>query len=95
MVHVLARITALPTSVDATREILVDLVARSRSEPGCVAYDLFQQDGAAHVFQTVEAWRDGTAADAHMTSPHVAAAVAKVGGLLGAPPEILRFTKIA
>ncbi|MBE2242444.1 MAG: antibiotic biosynthesis monooxygenase [Burkholderiaceae bacterium] len=95
MVHVLARITAQPASADALREILVELVAQSRKEAGCLHYELFQQEGAAHIFQTVERWADGAAADAHMSTPHVAAAIAKAGALLGAPPEILRYAQIA
>ncbi len=95
MVHVMARITAQPASGDAMREILVELTTHTRTEPGCLNYELFQQDGAPHVFQTAERWIDGAAADAHMTTPHVAAAIAKGGAHFGAPPEILRFTKIA
>ncbi|MCB2022699.1 MAG: antibiotic biosynthesis monooxygenase [Rhizobacter sp.] len=95
MVHVLARITAQPASADAMRAILVKLVAQTRKESGCLQYELFQQDGAAHVFQTVERWTDGAAADAHMSTPHVAAAIAQGGAHFGAAPEILRFTQIA
>lgn len=95
MVHVMARITAQPASADAMRAILVELVAQSRTEPGCLAYELFQQDGAAHVFQTVEAWGDGAAVDAHLATPHVGSAIAKAGAHFGAPPEIVRFTKLA
>lgn len=94
MVHVMARITAQPASADAMRALLAELAAQSRAEPGCLAYGLFQQDGAAHVFQTVEAWADGAAVDAHMASPHVAAAIAKAGAHLAAPPEIVRFSKV-
>ena len=95
MVHVLARITALPASADTMREILVELAAQTRKEAGCLHYALFQQEGAAHVFQTVERWADAAAVDAHMASPHVAAAIAKGGSLFGAAPEILRFTQIS
>ncbi len=95
MVHVLARITAQPASAEAMRELLLELVAQTRKEPGCLHYDLFQQDDAPHVFQTVERWTDDGAADAHMSTPHVAAAIAKGGAHFGAPPEILRFTQIA
>ena len=95
MVHVMARITAQPASADAMREILVELVAHTRNEPGCLNYELFEQDGVAHVFQTVERWIDSAAADAHMATPHVAQAIARGGAHFGAPPEIVRFTKIA
>ena len=95
MVHVLARITALPASADTMREILVELAAQTRKEAGCQHYALFQQEGAAHVFQTVERWADAAAVDAHMASPHVAAAIAQGGAHFGAAPEILRFTQLS
>lgn len=95
MVHVIARITALPASADLMRELLVELVAQTRKEAGCLHYELFQQDVAPNVFQTVERWADAAAVDAHMASPHVAAAIAKGSGHFGAAPEILRYTQIA
>lgn len=95
MVHILARITAQPAHAQAMRELLVELVAPTREEPGCLHYELFQRDGAAHVFQTIERWTDEAAADAHMSTPHVTAAISKGSSLFATPPEILRFTQIA
>ena len=77
MIHIMARITSLPASADAMRGILAELVVQSRKEAGCLHYELFQQEGGAHVFQTVERWRDAASADGHMTTPHVAAAIAQ------------------
>ena len=74
---------------------LIELVEQSRTETGCLAYALFQRSDDPVLFQTVEQWRDGAAVDAHMASKHVGEAVAQVGALLAAPPEILRFDKIA
>jgi quinol monooxygenase YgiN len=94
MHHVLARITAKPEAAEATRGILSELAVKSRTESGCVAYELYQQEAAPHVFQTVECWKSRADADAHMTTPHLAAAVAAAGPLLAAPPEILAWTKL-
>jgi len=96
MIHVLARITARPDSAHAVRKVLLELVAETRSkEPSCLAYALYQRADEPALFQTVEQWRDDASADAHMIKPHVGAAIAQVGALLAAPPEILRFEKIA
>ena len=94
MHHVLARITVKPEAADAAKGILTDLVTRSRQEPGCVSYALYQQADAAHVFQTVEQWRSKADADAHMTTPHVGAAIAAAGPLFAAAPEILAYTQL-
>jgi len=95
MTHVLARITARADTADKVRQVLVELAEQSRTETGCVAYTLFQRSDDPVLFQTVEQWRDGAAVDAHMASKHVGAAVAQVGALLAAPPEILRFDRLA
>jgi len=95
MTHVLARITARADTADKVRQVLVELAEQSRTETGCVAYTLFQRSDDPVLFQTVEQWRDGAAVDGHMASKHVGAAVAQVSALLAAPPEILRFDRLA
>jgi quinol monooxygenase YgiN len=76
------------------RGLLAELVAQSRKEEGCLHYELFQRDDAAHVFQTVERWRDQAAVDAHMKSAHVAAAIAQGTPHFGAAPEIQAFNLV-
>ncbi|WP_309678450.1 putative quinol monooxygenase [Polaromonas sp.] len=95
MHYVLARITVKPEAADAARQLLTTLVAESRQEAGCVSYELYQQAAAPHVFQTVEQWQDEAAANAHMATPHLGAAVAAAGPLFAAPPEILAYSKLA
>lgn len=94
MHHVLARITVKPESADAAKAILIDLVSKSREEAGCVSYDLYRQVDAPHIFQTVEQWRAKADADAHMSTPHVAAAIAGAGAMFAAPPEIVAWDKL-
>ena len=95
MVHIMARITSLPESAATMSSLLAELVAQSRKEEGCLHYELFQRADAAHVFQTVERWRDQAAVDAHMKSPHVANAIAQGTPHFGAAPEIQAFNQIA
>ena len=94
MIYVMARINVKPESAAAARDILIPLVNASRKEAGCLAYELFQRPDAAHVFQTVEQWTDQAAVDAHMGTPHIAAAIAAAGPMFTAPPEILTFAKL-
>ncbi|MDB5730194.1 MAG: antibiotic biosynthesis monooxygenase [Variovorax sp.] len=94
MHHVLARITVKPEAAEQARDILVELVAKSRQEAGCVAYALYQQAEAPHIFQTVEQWRGQADAEAHMRTPHVGAAIAAADPLFAAPPEILAWHRL-
>lgn len=94
MHHVIARITALPGRIAELSAVLETLARATRTESGCVQYEVFQADDQPLLF-TVEQWRDKAAADAHMTTPHVATAFAQAGTLLAAPPEILNVSRRA
>ena len=94
MIHVMARITVKPEFAAQARDILGTLVLATRQEGGCLAYELFQRPDAPHVFQTVEQWTDSAAADAHMATAHVGAAITAAGPMFAAPPEILTFSKL-
>jgi quinol monooxygenase YgiN len=95
MQHILARITFKPEAAAQGLAIMTELAARSREEKDCISYALYQQAEAPHIFQTVEEWTDKAAADAHMTTPHVGAAVAAAGPVLAVSPEILAWTRLA
>lgn len=90
-VNVMARIVARPEAADQVQAALVDLVGHTRDEAGCMSYRLYRRADAVGEFMTVEQWRSRRDADAHMTTAHVAAAIAKVGALLAQPPEINRY----
>lgn len=92
--HVVATIPAAEGSVPAVREALQTLVAATRDEPGCVSYDLFESASAPGTFVTVERWADQAAMDAHMTTPHLAAAFAAVGDRLAGEVAIHPLTPV-
>jgi len=95
MHYVLARITVKTEAADAASKILEELAAQSRTEGGCAQYEVYRQEQAPHIFQTVEHWRTKADADVHMTTAHVAAAFAAAGPLLAGAPEILAYTRVA
>jgi len=93
-VRVMARITGRPETADSLRRILHDLMGPSRGEAGCLSYELFQNQDNPVEFVTLEQWANQAAADAHMTTPHVAMAISKAGDLLALPPLIHRFQRV-
>ena len=95
MIHVLATLTARPDTIDATRDVLSGLVEPTRAEAGCLGYVLTQSTDDPAVFVTVEQWADAASVDAHMASPHVAAALAGAADLLAAAPNIRSYTRVA
>jgi len=95
MIRIMARIKAHAGQEAALRAVLRELCTASRSESGCLSYDLFENEDDPLEFVTVERWRDQAAADAHLASAHVAAAIALAGELLAQAPLIHRFRAIA
>ena len=80
--HVVATIPVKSEHIEAMRGPLTQLAEATRQESGCLAYDLYESVAAPGVFVTVERWTDQDALDAHMKTPHVAAAFAAAGDAL-------------
>ena len=87
-VHVFATLTAQPGKADDVRAALTTLVAATRKEPGNVHYMLHEDPKTTGSFYVFEIYKDEAAVDAHMKSPHLAAAFAAVGHMLAGAPII-------
>jgi quinol monooxygenase YgiN len=94
-IRVIALVQARLGQADAVRTILVGLIAPTRREAGCIRYELIQSatDPGAMVFE--EEWRSEAELDAHLATPHVAAAASAVLPLLEAPFDIRRYRLVA
>ncbi len=68
--HLIAHIDALPGQAEAVETALRELVAASRSEPGCLQYDLHRDRADALRFVMLETWRDDAALEAHKATAH-------------------------
>lgn len=52
-------------AAEQVREILTELTAKSRTEPGCASYELYESTVLAGTFVTIEAWADAAAQEGH------------------------------
>ena len=93
-VRVVARLVAKPDKVEALTAVLLSIVEPTRKEAGCQSYELLQNNADPADFTFVEAWESGAALDAHMKAPHLTAALGKLGDLLGAAPDIRRYSAL-
>ena len=93
MLHVMAIIRVRSEHLSTVSSAMMALAAQSRTEPGCVRYDVFERNGEP-VLVTQETWSDASAEAAHMSGPNVAAAFASVGTLLAAAPEIHHYSQL-
>jgi quinol monooxygenase YgiN len=86
--HVVAVISAKPGSEDIVRDALASLIEPTRGEDGNISYTLSESEAAPGTFITEEVWRSHEDLGAHMTTPHIQAALGIAGEHLAAPPAI-------
>ena len=83
-VYVLTHVDVFPAGKDQTIEMLKELAAASRKEPGNLRFDVLQQDGHLNHLPVIETWRDARAHDAHVMAEQTRAFRAKLVPLQGA-----------
>ncbi|MFE0653552.1 putative quinol monooxygenase [Streptomyces sp. NPDC059534] len=86
-VTVIARLHAAPGKEAAVRRQALALVEPTLAEPGCLSYRPYEDPLEPGAWIVVEEWTDRAAFDAHLASPHLAAAMAAGPDLLSGPPE--------
>lgn len=84
-----AVITGKPGTGDVLEEALRALAEETHGEDGCVLYSLQRGIRDRDTFVTVEKWESAGHLDAHLASPHVAAALTAAADLLAEPPRIV------
>jgi len=92
---VIAYITAKAGHQQQVREALLDLVAQTRNERGCLNYDLHQSQENATEFAIYENWDKASDLDAHAKSAHVQEFTRIVGHLLGRPAQIRKWIMVS
>lgn len=78
-----------------TREALIALIELTRSEEGCILYELMQNNADPTDFTFTEEWTSDAALDAHLKTEHLRELQAREAELLASPPDIRRYMLIA
>ncbi|WP_367185860.1 putative quinol monooxygenase [Sphingomonas bacterium] len=68
-------------AIDRARPAMAAMLAASRAEDGCLAYNYAQDVLDPCVIHISERWRDRAALDAHFATPHMAAWRAQFGAI--------------
>lgn len=92
--RVVARIKAKSDKVEEVRDALTGLVAPTRSEPGCIVYELLQNTQEPTDFTFVEEWESEAALASHATSEHINVTRAKLRDIVEEAPDIRTYTVI-
>ncbi|MCY0992878.1 antibiotic biosynthesis monooxygenase [Nannocystis sp. ILAH1] len=81
-------------ALDRALALLQELAERSRSARGCSRFEVLQEAADPTQLVTVERWDGDASADAHMRSPHVTVALARLTPLLRASPRFARYRSV-
>lgn len=93
MITVIATIIAKKDKIEEVKAGLLNLVAHTTQEGGCIKYVLHQDKDEPNVFLFYEQFQDQAAFDLHASQPYIAAFSAKAGELMEKPPK-LRFVAL-
>lgn len=91
MIFITARFTVKPEHADQWTEISRAFTEATRAEEGCLWYDWSRSVEDPTVYVLVEAFRDGDAGAAHVSSVHFKQAQAELPAYLQRTPDIVHF----
>ncbi len=83
-----ARLKVKEDSVAEAKALALQIVADSRTEEGCINYDVHQAIDDPTVFVWHETWKDKAALDEHFEKSYFKEFFAKVGEIAAEPAQI-------
>jgi quinol monooxygenase YgiN len=94
-ITVIAYMTAKAGHEDEVRHALLELVAQTRKEKGCINYDLHQSPENANRFVMHENWDTAEDLDAHAKAAPLQTFVRIAGALLERPAEVSKWMMLS
>ncbi len=73
MLTIIAKIEANPEKLDLVKSELIKLIAPTRTEEGCIRYDLHQDNDSPEIFVFYESWQSRELWQVHMNNAHLKA----------------------
>ena len=94
-ITVIARFKAKQEASSQLKELLLSLIETSRSDKGCIRYDLHQALDDPELFIFYETWENKELLSEHSASACIRQFRSKAKSLLAAPPEVILLSKIS
>jgi quinol monooxygenase YgiN len=91
---IFARFHAHPGRERAVADALLDVLAPSREEPGCLGIHAFRSVREPGLFYIHSRWRDEAAFEQHTALPHTLRFVERVEPLIDHPLDVTRARRI-
>jgi quinol monooxygenase YgiN len=73
------------------KAVLLELIAPTRAEEGCIRYDLWQDQADERLLTFVEEWSNEAALMTHLDTPHVARARQRYASLVAEDVVLRRY----
>ena len=89
-VFIFARFHARPGNEAAVAETLLDVLAPTREESGCLSIHAFQSNRDPRLFYIHSSWKDEAAFEQHTGLPHTVRFVERVEPLIDHPLDVTR-----
>lgn len=95
-VRVVARFAVKPEFVDEFKEAARrTMVEPTVKEPGCIEYDLCQDQGEPGRFVMVETWESEEALNVHLAQESLQSAVGALMHMAAEPPTVQRLVSVS
>jgi quinol monooxygenase YgiN len=91
---IFARFHARPDNEGAVAEALLDILAPSREEPGCLSIHAFRSIRDPQLFYIHSRWKDEAAFEYHAGLPHTVRFLERVEPLIDHPLDVTRAERI-
>lgn len=92
---VIAKFVAKPGKEENLRSELLARIDPTRSEPGCIVYDLHQDIDNPAVLVFLESWHSKEDLEKHLQMPYLQSLLGMVDELCAEPPEIRLANQVA
>ncbi len=92
---VIAYIFAKAGEEERLKRALLELVAQTRKEKGCMNYDLHQSRGNASEFAMYENWESAADLEAHANSAHLREFGKSMGPFMARPAQVTKWDMIS
>jgi quinol monooxygenase YgiN len=91
MVIVAGRVAIQPERRADAVEAMHKVVAATKPEPGCIAYDFYVDIADPNMFHVYEEWESDAALSAHLQQAHTQEFLGGIGDLVASPPVVNKY----
>jgi len=95
IIYVVVKLQARAGKEEALWKLLEPVVEPTRKEKGCRRYSVMRDRSNPSVIGLLEEWETEADLKTHLALPHLQKIFAQLPDVLGAPPDIVHYRKIA